>query len=508
MIRLARITLFLCALCLLVSCKKDHYNVGNVHGINAEGEVLAPLASASYTVRDLMERFELQEWIDWNSEGNMSLHYEMDMDSVLTGDGMLRFKDVDYHENYTYINPYTILPPPYVDTTLSFERTITFESEHIFVMEGWVKSGYFDFEVTSNAGTVRHVVLRSPNIKDEEGQDFVLDIPVYGNTFGFDLTGKYYTTDEANTLTILYEVTVNSQSTHDPELYLDVDIMGRDLAFSEMRGFVEQYDRRDRIDTLFTIFPALIDGVLEVEDVRFKVSERNTFALGARFVLDTLTMWSDALSPCSIFESLPLPIEMPPSLQYGLALDRTVNGRVNAVGGRLLVSGDFIVNPEGVTEMVTVVDTSRIDLHATVDLPFSFNVDDITYLDTVNMDVANLEMPDLIEELTLELTFSSMLPFDLNASFYMYNSEYDMVMDTLIADAVLIKASFDGRPATTEVTLFVNEDRVDNVLHSDRIIMLYQLDSEGREVDLNIEHRLDLSLKGRAKYNGIVEFEN
>ena len=48
MSRLVKITLLLCTLCLLASCRKDHYNLGNVHGVNVNGELLLPLASMPY----------------------------------------------------------------------------------------------------------------------------------------------------------------------------------------------------------------------------------------------------------------------------------------------------------------------------------------------------------------------------------------------------------------------------------------------------------------------------
>lgn len=492
----------------VASCKKDHYDVSNVHGVNAEGEVLLPVASKSFAVKDLMDRFELTDLIHWDEMGDMSLYYNLDLDSVLNGSDMLKFKDLDYTASYSCINPYPNTPPPYVDTVLSFERTITFESEHVFVKEGWVKSGRLDFEVESNAGNVQHVVLRSSNIKDAAGNDFVLDIPVHANTFGFDLTGLHYRAEDPNTLNISYEVTVNTPGTSDPELYLDVHVGGHDLAFREMRGFVEQYERRDRMDTLFSLFSDGMDGLLELDGVRIKVEERNTFDIGARFVVDTLTVWSDGLAPYSIFEPLPLPIEMPPTPQFDVALNRLVSGRINAAGGRLLASGNFIVNPEGVNQMVTVSDTNRVDLRAAVEIPFSFNVGDIYYHDTVNMNLANLDLPDFIKQLTLELTFTSLLPLNLNASFFMYSSESQMITDTLLTNAALIKASFDGKPTTTEVTLVVDEDRVEKVLHSDRIIMSYKLDSEHQDIDLNVNQRLDLSLKGKAKYKGNLEFNS
>ena len=141
---------------LFASCKKDHYNVGNVHGVNAEGEVLAPLASASFSMMDMMERFNLQDLLYWSADGDLAMHYTMQMDSVLEGAEILKFNDLDYEEQYTYPNPYPTTTPPYLDTVLSFERTITFESEHVFVREGFIKSGHLNFITESNAGHVQH----------------------------------------------------------------------------------------------------------------------------------------------------------------------------------------------------------------------------------------------------------------------------------------------------------------------------------------------------------------
>lgn len=490
----------------VVSCKKDHYDVSNLHGVNAEGEVLAPLASASFSVKDLMERFGLLDLLYWSADGDLALHFTQQMDSILEGSEILKFNDLDYEEQYTYSNPYPATQPPYLDTVLSFERTITFDSEHVFVREGFIKSGHLEFNMESNAGNVQHVVLHSSNFKNAAGHDLVLDTPIHDNIFVIDLSGLHYVAEEANTLTFDCEVTVGAQVTAEPELYVNYNIKGHDLAFREIQGFVESYSSRDRVDTVFTLFPGLIDGQLGLEDVRLTLTERNTFPMGTRFFVDTLTLWSKENAPISILQPLPLPIEMPPAMQYEEALNRVVNFRISADGGHFLASGDFIVNPENVTDMVTLVDTNRIDLCADVEIPFSFKVGDVKYVDTVNMDVANLEMPELIKELTLELTFNSVLPFHLDASFYMFNSETGMVTDTLLGESKVIKASFDGKPATTEVTLVVDEDRVENVLHSNRIIMSYELDTEDHNLHLNLNQKLDLSVKGRAKYKGDVDF--
>lgn len=500
--------LFIALIALATSCKKGHYDVSNVQGVNAEGEVLTPVSHASISLRDMMERFELMDLVHWDGQGDMSLCFSMDVDSVLTGFEMLKFKDMDYKEHFAYDNPYQNTPPPYTDTVLRFERAITFESEHVFVVEGLVKSGRFDFEVNSNAGRIRHVVLRSPNIKDADGHDFELDIDVHGNAFGFDLNGYKYDAEEYNTLKLSYEVECRMQTTYDPELFLDININERNLAFSWMRGFVERYSNREHSDTILSLFPAELDGKLVIENARLKISERNSFDLGARLVLDTLTLTSQSFPTYSIFNPMPLTIDMPSSPQYTPVFDRPFTASIHTAGGEFCAVSDFIVNPAGVTDLVTIYDTCRIDFRADLEFPISFSVGDVTYLDTVNMNLNDLEMPELIEKLTLELTFNSLLPLNLNASFYMYNSETEMVTDTLLKDAVLIEASHDGQQTTSEISLEIDEERVNKVLHSNRIIMSYQLDSDNHDVALNINQRLDMSLKCRAKYKGNVEFRN
>jgi hypothetical protein len=82
----------------------------------------------------------------------------------------------------------------------------------------------------------------------------------------------------------------------------------------------------------------------------------------------------------------------------------------------------------------------------------------------------------------------------------MYDSENDRITDTLLADTEVIQASADGRPTTTNVSLVVDENHLENVLGSDRIIMSYLLDSSDKNVDFTIHQKVDLFLKIRAKY--------
>ena len=489
----------------LVSCKKDHYDVSHVNGVNAEGELLLPIATKSFTMMDMMARFHIDSLINCSETGELSYGYYFEDNDAVNGNRMLKFKDLNHYEHFAFDNPYTSGQPPITDTMISLERTIRFESDHISVLEAVMKMGRLNFRMVSNVGNLRRVVLRSSDIKDSTGHDFVFDAQVQDNAFGFDLAGLHYLTDTANTLTFSYDLYCYYYPSSDPELFVDISIQGRDLAMQTMRGYVEAYSSRNRIDTLLSLFPDNLTGMLDVEGVSMKIRERNTFPLGARLVVDTALVTGEGMEPYSILEPLPLEIDLPSQTAFGEVFNKSLHGRINASGGRAYSSSDFIVNPSGMSEMVTVDDTCCIDLRIDVDIPFAFKVDNVQYLDTVNMKLSELEMPDMIESITLDLTFTSTIPLNLNGKFYMYDSETGMVTDTLLSDARLIQASFDGQPTTTSVGIEITEERIEKVLHSDRIIMVYEVDTEARDVKLNANQKLDLFTKAKVKYNGVVE---
>ena len=489
----------------LVSCKKDHYDVSHVNGVNAEGELLLPIATKSFTMMDMMARFHIDSLISCSETGELSYGYYFEDNDAVNGNRMLKFKDLNHYEHYVFDNPYTSGQPPVTDTMISFERTILFESDHISVLEAVMKMGRLNFRMVSNVGNLRRVVLRSSDIKDSTGHDFVFDAYVQNNAFGFDLAGLHYLTDTANSLTFSYDLYCYYYPSSDPELYVDLGIQGRDLAMKSMRGYVEAYSNRNRIDTLFSLFPDNLTGMLDVEGVSMKIRERNTFPLGARLVVDTALVTGEGVEPYSILEPLPLEIDLPSQTAFGEVFSKSLHGRINASGGRAYSSSDFIVNPSGMSEMVTVDDTCCIDLRIDVDIPFAFKVDNVQYLDTVNMKLSELEMPDMIESITLDLIFTSTIPLNLNGKFYMYDSETGTVTDTLLSDARLIQASFDGQPTTTTVGIEITEERIEKVLHSDRIIMVYEVDTDARDVKLNANQKLNLFTKAKVKYNGVVE---
>lgn len=506
--RISKLLIVLALFAAFASCNKDHYDVSQAHGVDVEGEVLLPITSKSITMMDMMERFQIDSIISCSDDGSLSFDYFYENYGVVSGEKLLRFNDLKYEGHYEMSNPYVSIVPSFEDTTISFQHTLEFETDHISVLEAMMKSGHLEFNVASNVGVLRRVILSSPDIKDAAGNDFVVDFYLNSDSFGFDLAGLHYKTDVANSLKINFEVECSYAHVLDSQLFIDFSIEGRDLAFSEMRGFVEPYDSRNRIDTTFTLFPDNLSGILEVNDVKLRLSERNTFPLDARLTVDTALVVGEGIPAYSILEPLPLVVELPVRHTFNEVYNSTLNGKINPCGGGAIASSLFRVNASGIEDIITMSDTCNLDVRVNISLPFSFKISDVQYLDTIDLNLTELELPDFIEKLTLELTFTSTLPVNLRSQFYMYDSEHEMITDTLVDAGKQIEASFDGQPTHTTVSIEITEERINKVIHSDRIIMLYELDTDARNVKLTADQKLTLYVKAKAKYNGVAELDN
>ena len=506
MMRILRIALLLGLLaCLFASCRKDHFDVNNVHGVNAEGEILLPIGSGSFTVTELMQQFNIDSMITCSEDGVLTYGFHFEDLGVVDGDSLLRFKDLEYNERFSFENPFPITLPQAFDTMFHFEHTIVFESDNIHVVEAEMETGHFDVDVKSNVGLLQRLVIHSPDITDEGGRDLELDFDLNSNDIQFDLDGLHYETDTANTLQLDYDVYVRLQSLPAQELFFEVDMKGSELAIKEMSGFVDSYESRNVLDTTMNLFPGNASGSLQVQGARLRLYERNTFNLGARLDLDTAWIIVDDEAPYSIFGPQPVSVSVPPLSNSGQVFERSLSGKISANETGVYAISNFIVNPSGMSNMVSVSDTSVIDVMIDAEIPFSFAMNDVRFVDTTDLNL-KIDAPEQIEKLTLELTFTSTIPLGLNAQFFAYDSETGKITEALVDEDRLINASYDGNPVTTEVTLEITGEKVEHVNHSDRLISVYEIDTDAHDVCLQGQQQLSLFVKARVKYKGVVEF--
>lgn len=495
-----------CFAFLLTSCSK-RYDFDNVHGVVMDGELLLPLATASYSLENLMERFKIDTLMSFDENGGMHFVLNYDLEDVVDGRNILRFKNIDVSQQFSIPNPFpNVLPEP-IDTTISFTQTINLESDYISVLMAEIRSGRFDFVISSNIMGLNKVVISSSEIKDADGNDMCL---VYDHTIGhnsLDLTGLRYETEAENTINLQYEVSFTAHDFTAPELTFGVEFHVADLCVREMMGRVTNYASRKSLDTTFRMFPNKVEGVAGICDAHIKLMERNGFEVAAKLCIDTALIMADGVPAYDVFEQMPTYVDIPKSPIFNEVFNERVRGNLNMVSNYAYASGSFVLNPDGMSEIVYVSDTSTIDVKIAADIPMAFNVENVSYRDTVNMKLSEITYPELIQEIVLDLDFLTDLPFNVGASVMMYDSQNQVVTDTLASNA-RIQGSFDGTKKASQIVVKVTEDRVNRVLNSDRIILKFTLDTDARDVVLNFKQSLDFTLKADVKYNGNVEFSN
>ena len=495
-----------CMVLMLSSCSK-RYDFDNVHGVDMDGEILTPLATASYTLESLMERFKIDTLMNFDEDGGMHFVFNYDFEDAVNGKNILYFKDIDVNAEFSIPNPYPFVLPEPIDTTLVFTQTVTLKSDYIAVLMAEIRSGRFDFEISSNIVGISQLVIRSSEIKDADGNDMCLVYNPSAGQNGFDLEGLRYETEEENTVNLTYEVSLALQNFTEPELNFGAMLHITNLRVREMMGRVTDYSSRNRFDTTFNLFPNKIEGVAGICDAHIKLLERNGFEMAARLCIDTALVSGEGVPPYDIFAQMPVAIDIPKSTGFNEVFNQSVRGNLNMVSNHACASGLFALNPDGLSEIVYVSDTSTIDVKVEADIPCAFNVQNVSYQDTVNMKLSEITYPEMIQEINLDLEFLTDLPFNFGVNVFMFDSQNQVITDTLASNA-RINGSFDGTMKSSQLVVKVTEDRVNRVLSSDRIILDFTLDTDARDVVLNMKQCLDFAVKADVKYNGNVEFSN
>lgn len=495
----------------LLCCSCNKFDLSHVQGVQAEGEMLFPVTHGRYTIVDLMQRFQMDSLIDYDQSGNMSYNLLFEQMGLLEGSELLNFKDLLLNEHFEVPNPLpgVVLPFP-VDTVFHYTQTVQLESEYVSVRSATMKSGFFDFAFSSNFPEVRQIIISSPDIKDEDGNMFSFIYQPESGLSSVDMSGMRFETAEENTLRFNYAVRVKVQELLMEFFVLDIEMRGRDLFIQDMSGYVNTYSIRNTLDTVFSVFPDNMMGMLELENILVTVSERNTFGLEAKFVVDSALVWGNGIEPFQLISPLPLEVTATPSPIFTQIYQLYLDGSLSAHAGNAHISTDLILNPNGTHELVEVDEASSVDMRVHANVPFQFNIDDVHYIDTVNMRLSQIQSPEWIKKLTLELTFNSTIPFKLSGKFLLYDSEHGVVTYELLDDTTLIEPSYDGRPTTTQVTIEITDEAFiqNNIFNSDRIILDFDLDTESHDVVLNANQFLEFSLKTRVDYDGNVNFNN
>lgn len=489
---------------LFSACKKDHYDLKNVNGAHVEGELLLPLASESITVMDLMQRFSSDDVIGYDPSGNMSFSFSYEYLNALDAHEILRIDDAGFDQHFAFANPFPTELPITIDTSMSFNQNLSLSSDNLRLMSAALNSGTLGINIESNVFQIQHAKITCPQIRYADGS--VMSFDFYpGASNVIDMGGLSFMMEEQNTMNFNYDIDFVLQGTTAPELYFDAHLMFADLTFSEINGWIDAYTTSSTIDTTFSLFPNNLFGQMEIDGFDLAMSVRSGFGMPARLTITEALLSGPNIEPYPIFSQMPQVIGINPSAEYEEVFNQTLTGRLDAQGGRVQADFDFTLNPEGMANMVTVSEDNTLDFKMDANIPFAFKIDEVRYIDTIDLRVSSIESSELLKKLTIQITTTSDIPFNLNSDILMYNTEEQSVVGTLVNAAPMLRSSFDGQMCSSTFDIEVDGETLDKLMQSDKLIMNYDVDTDGHHVVLNANQTLQIYMKAKLDYDGIVE---
>jgi len=387
---------------------------------------------------------------------------------------------------------------------LHVEQTLNLESDAIRIFSATLRSGQFLFLFTSTVGRIKHVFVSSPDIFDADGTPFEREIMLDGVT-AVDMAGARLVSNEVNALHVVYNIEYEAYDFTAPMFSFEGLVSMHDLQVQEMSGWVNSYASSYRVDSAFHLPLDNIEGEITFMDAHLTLWERNSFDMEAELRIDTAMLYGEGVNPSYIFDEYPVLFDVTYAPQYTPFYDEHHSLGMNTELTSVLVSGEFILNPKGFENQVTITDTSSLGLVAEGVLPIKFKIPGAYYQDTIDVNVSDVEAPEIIQEVILYATFESEIPMSLTAQLFTIDDETGLPTDSLFNQPKTIAGSFNGVPTRTETTVSITHARLNNLMNSEKLLLRLGVDTEDNEVLLNIEDKIRLTMKADVLYDGDVD---
>ena len=483
---------------LLVSCDDDRFDFSELESVNAAGQWNVPIGTTELSFEMVLNQLENNDYVTYDEEGNLQLTYSYRIDTVVIGSDFMRYDDMEFLTTAVLENPYPYLLEEPLEDTLHVEQKLVLEEEGISLLTAKVRTGQFGIEVDTDVERVRKIIVRSPEILDANGNPLVREL-VEGENL-IDLDGVKIIAQELNTINFIYDICYEAYEYTGPEFIFHGLIRIHDLKIQEMSGVLAPFSTPFRLDTTFSLPLDNIDGEITFVGANLSFAERNSFMASVQLRLDTAMLYGDHSAPTDIFDEYPMVLDVNFTPQYTPFFSQNFDLDLNSDFHSFLVSGECVFNPA--EEMVTLCDTATIGLNIDGVLPISFKIPEVTYEDTLDLDVSGISAPELIKEVLLHADFASELPFNFKAQ--LLTMEDGVTTDSLFVTPPIIQGSFDGGRAITNTEIPITHQKLDHLMNANHMLLRLGVDTEQNQVTLNLKDKLSLTLRADVVYDGDI----
>lgn len=501
---------------LLFSCNEDRFDLDQLESIQSSGQWKIPVGSLRVTLGEVFDQLGENSLISYDEVGNLQLHYEYADDEILKGAGFLNLgaQVFDFQMHFENEHHGEVIIDPIMDT-LCFSQVVKIAMDSVGLKSAIIKSGEMLMRMETTIGEVSDIVFSSSGITMPNGDTLACyfnklndnTVDISGATFQMNTDPVTGLSD--STLTFNYVVHYYVNGLDAPEYDLSTQIGFANMVIQEITGYVNSYVYDFSYDTTFTLSLPNVVGEMELVGVELQVKEKNTFGFDALFRIDTAEFYGEGVNPSPVFPTYPYCLEVLSTPEYmNVMPEEPLNLRYSTDFNGVRVASKMIINPEGGTKLITINDDSSLGVVVDAMIPFQFNIPSVAYLDTIDINLSDINTPDLVQEIILGIIFKSEMPFNFDAQFYTVDALTGQITDSLMSERLRINGSFDGIPVTTTTDVSINQERVNSLMSANKLIMSLGVNTQNQNVYLNLDNAMEVIMKADVFYDGEIEIGN
>lgn len=504
--------IFLVSVVLSCTLNTDDYEIKS---LSANPNMAVPLAIGELSIQDILDQTDVTNLKVNSTTGVVSVIYQ---DTLDTRDIRDLIEIPDLATNHTLLLLPTSIPASASD------KEFTFSTEQVDMGIGpeqlkeiSFKSGILTHSMNLIPGSPNYpfkVKIRIPEFKKQNNTVFDEIVSSDGT---FSLEGYTFKGTAANTFTLELTLIIdahNAAYTVAPNTRVNVDVSMSGLDFNYVRGFFADQVANPSASTVsigsFGDFleegtvtfkegsPKISLTVINDYKVPLKVRFTNFQARNATGSLNVITAPSI---------SLPVPINSP-ATEGGSATTVVSITNINELFA--FKPTEFYYDVQGrinegeISGNNFMADTSRMRVIMDVDLPLFGKASGITLLDTVDIDLDDLEGLE-IESAKIKAIISNKLPLEANVQLYLLNADKVQIASLISTEqSTIVEASTvdsEGNlasPGLFNEMISLDQGQVNKLFEARYLVIETKLNTSkvsGNQVDVKFTSELKIDVK-------------
>lgn len=494
---LLKISILLVLLIPFLGCK-NQLDFTDVYSIDVNGDWGIPVVNSRYTAEHILNAGGNSNFTQ-TADGLIHFTYVIDINEPITGADLMELHSQPSFERHC---EFTLPASPGVVDVINgkyFSASINFDNPLLKLETAEIKSGILTFQFTHDLSHLDSIVITCPRI-----------ISPSHTPLHFTLANSLQATCNLSNYTILFsdenvsnivELGIAIYGEQNPHIGVEnhsIDISGSfsNCAFKYVQAKMAQVTLPVSKSIPADIFTGDFSGSATLYNPSFHITLQNSFGLSVEMEIDTAgfthdgTMLSEIIETGSEFVCPAAPARHTTAVQnvsysapeiYYCDAHNTLN-----------FAGEISLNPAGINGPSLFIDeSSTINLHAELDIPFSANLDNVLFSRRLG-NVLNklpgirdgMNVKDGLKMLMFKGSFENGLPMNVDAQFYFIDttSAVPTVIDSILVSPRLLYAAQTnaaGQVTQTTKSTFIcslTDQRLDNVLaHSNNTLLQFKI---------------------------------